>query len=255
MTLLDSIHGTIDRRILLNYRVDPVALARVLPAPFRPKLVEGVGIAGVCMIRFRGLRPRGVPEFVGRDSENAAHRIAVEWVADGVRQEGVFIPQRNTSSMLNRVLGGRLFPGIFKKARFTSHDGPDAVELRIVNPDGTVEAVFEGAIADRHAPESVFPTLEDAAGFFSLGATGYSTTRQTGHFHGMELRSLDWSVRPLRVDDHYSRFFADSARFPAGAVELDCALLMRSVPHEWHSRPDLYTAAGGATLSSRRPSA
>src|SRR5947208_318015 len=35
---LDTIHGTIDRRVLLNYRVDPVALGRFLPPPFQPKL-------------------------------------------------------------------------------------------------------------------------------------------------------------------------------------------------------------------------
>jgi hypothetical protein len=33
------IRGIIDRRILVNYRVDPITLKRVLPEPFRPKLV------------------------------------------------------------------------------------------------------------------------------------------------------------------------------------------------------------------------
>lgn len=251
-TFLDAIHGTIDRRILLNYRVDPAALARVLPAPFRPKLFAGVGIAGVCMIRFRALRPRHVPAWLGIGSENAAHRIAVEWEADGVRHEGVFIPQRNTNSLVNRVLGGRVFPGIFSGARFEPHDTADAVGLRIVNPDGSLEVAFRGAVAPSHTPTSIFPDLATAAGFFSLGATGYSATHEPGHFHGMELHSLEWRVAPLTVDEHYSRFFADPARFAPGAVELDCALLMREVPHEWHSRPDLYAADDGAGLSTRR---
>ena len=69
---LDTIHGTIDRRILLNYQVDPAVLARVLPAPFRPKLFDGVGIAGVCMIRFAALPPRRVPTRLSRGSDNAA---------------------------------------------------------------------------------------------------------------------------------------------------------------------------------------
>jgi hypothetical protein len=42
------IRGVIDRRILVNFRVDPDVLARFLPAPFRPKLVNGAGMAGVC---------------------------------------------------------------------------------------------------------------------------------------------------------------------------------------------------------------
>jgi len=34
------IRGLIDRRILVNYRVDPDVLARFLPPPFRPLLVN-----------------------------------------------------------------------------------------------------------------------------------------------------------------------------------------------------------------------
>jgi hypothetical protein len=33
--------GRIARRLLVNYRVDPDAIAPLLPAPFRPALVDG----------------------------------------------------------------------------------------------------------------------------------------------------------------------------------------------------------------------
>ncbi len=99
--LLDMIHGTIDRRVLLNYRFDPQALKKILPRPFRPKLYRDHGIGGVCMIRFAGLRPRFVPAFLGVNSENAAHRIAVEWEQDNELKEGVFIPRRDTNSWFN----------------------------------------------------------------------------------------------------------------------------------------------------------
>ena len=247
---LDSIHGTIDRRILLNYRVTPEALQRVLPKPFRPKLYNGVGIAGVCMIRFTALRPRYVPAWLGLGSENAAHRIAVEWVADGVRYEGVYIPQRNTNSVLNRVLGGRVFPGIFTGARFESSDSDEAVGLRISHADGTPEVSFRGTLASQLPTSSVFPDLDAAAGFFSLGATGYSATHQPNHFHGMELHSRNWAVTPLKVEEHFSRYFADRSRFPTGAIELDCALLMRGIAHEWRSRPDLYAHGDVTSLST-----
>ena len=73
------IRGLIDRRILVNYRVKPEVLARLLPAPFRPKMVNGSGMAGVCLIRLKHIRPRFMPLFPGLSSENVAHRIAVEW--------------------------------------------------------------------------------------------------------------------------------------------------------------------------------
>lgn len=238
--LLDTIHGLIDRRVLLNYHIDPTALQRVLPPGFRPKLFRGKGIGGVCMIRFSELRPLMVPNWLGLKSENAAHRIAVEWDQDDGTHEGVFIPRRDTNSLFNKALGGRVFPGIFHKGTFIATESPKEVAVTIRRSDGKDEARFHGQIAQQLPKQSLFDTVEQAASFFSLGATGYSATREEGHYHGMELRSLNWHVEPMEVQDAYTSFFSDREKFPDGAVELDCALLMRKIDHEWHSRPDLY---------------
>ena len=98
---LDTIHGTIERRVLLNYRINPDILAQALPEPYRPKTYAGWGVGGICMIRFKGLRPLGVPAWMGFGSENAAHRIAVSWNQDGKEMEGVYIPRRDTNSWFN----------------------------------------------------------------------------------------------------------------------------------------------------------
>lgn len=95
------IQGVIDRRILVNYRVAPEAMAGVLPPPFRPLLVHGYAIGGICLIRLKQVRPRRLPLPMGIGSENAAHRIAVQWEQDGERREGVYIPRRDTDSRLN----------------------------------------------------------------------------------------------------------------------------------------------------------
>ena len=92
------LRGLIDRRILVNYRVDASVLAKLVPQPFRPKLNHGYGIAGICLIRLKHARPRLFPKTLGVSSENAAYRIAVEWEQDGKITEGVFIPRRDTSS-------------------------------------------------------------------------------------------------------------------------------------------------------------
>ena len=106
------VQGIISRRILVNYQVDAQVLQRILPTPFRPKLTHGMGIAGVCLIRLQSVSPRFVPTALGLASENAAHRIAVEWEENGQLHEGVYVPRRDTSSWVNILVGGRLFPGV-----------------------------------------------------------------------------------------------------------------------------------------------
>lgn len=244
--LLDMIHGMIARRVLLNFRIDPEVMARSLPPPFRPKLYKGHAVGGVCMIRFQHLRPRFVPRWMGTTSENAAHRVAVEWNEGSQLREGVFIPQRNTASRFNEALGGRVFPGVFSRSEFEVNESAQSVSIRILDHQG--EAVrFRGDLATDHSSGSIFPTLEEAANFFSLGATGYSLCRDGKNFEGMELLSLSWKIAPLEVREAYSRWFTDVQRFPAGSVEFDCALVMRDIPHEWHSRPRIIS-----DLSSRQ---
>jgi uncharacterized protein YqjF (DUF2071 family) len=67
---LPVIQGTIRRRILANFRVDPEAIQRELPDRFRPKLQNGFAVAGICLIRLEHVRPRMTPEIVGITSEN-----------------------------------------------------------------------------------------------------------------------------------------------------------------------------------------
>ena len=203
------------------------------------------------MIRFSGLRPRFAPRWLGFGSENAAHRIAVEWEQDGEQREGVFIPRRDTNSGFNKMVGGRVFPGIFQRSAFEAREVSTSVSVRIVREDDGHEIAFAGHVSESLPGTSIFPSLAEAVGFFSLGATGYSATHTEGHYHGMELRCLDWSVVPLAVEEARSCFFDDRDQFPSGTVELDCALLMRGIAHEWHSRPDLYLTQTDDSLTTR----
>ena len=136
---LPLVRGVIRRRILVNFRVDADAIERALPSRFRPKLHDGHAIAGICLIRLEQIRPRFVPPLLGLSSENAAHRIAVVWENEaGAAGEGVFIPRRDTDSLLNRVAGGRLFPGEHHAARFAVRETAERIDLDMSSDDGRV---------------------------------------------------------------------------------------------------------------------
>lgn len=236
------IRGRIDRRILVNYRVDAAVLARLLPARFRPKLVNRVGMAGVCLIRLKDIRPRFFPSFLGISSENAAHRIAVEWDQNGQIKEGVFIPRRDTSSRLNTLAGGRLFPGVHHHAAFQIHEHDDHYRIELNSDDRQTHLLVEGHVAEELPSTSIFGSLTEASDFFQKGSLGYSVTAKPDQFDGLELRSFNWQVQPLSVGKVKSSFFEDRALFSADSVEFDCALLMRGIEHEWHGRGQLRAA-------------
>jgi hypothetical protein len=237
------IRGVIDRRILVNFRVDPDTLARILLYPFRPKLINGQGMAGVCLIRLQHIRPRFLPGILGISSENAAHRIAVEWDQDGQQHEGVFIPRRDTSSWLNTLAGGRLFPGVHHHARFQVQEEDAHFRIRVDSDDGQTHLLVEGHVGTMLSASSIFSSLAEASRFFEQGSLGYSVTRTPGKFDGLELRSFNWRVTPLVVERVESSFVEERERFPPGSVAFDSALLMQQVEHEWHGRGSLVVNA------------
>ena len=173
---------------------------------------------------------------LGLGSENAAHRIAVEWDHEGQRREGVYIPRRDTLSQLNRLVGGRLFPGFHHHARFNVREREGRYQIVLDSDDRLTHLAIDARIADRMPRESAFRSLEEASAFFERGGLGYSATPTPGVFDGLELRSLNWSVEPLEIAHVESSFFDDRRRFPRGTVEFDSALLMRRIEHQWHAR-------------------
>jgi hypothetical protein len=173
---LPVVRGVIDRRILVNYRVDPGVLAGILPAPFRPKVVHGVGMVGICLIRLKKVRPTFLPAWLGISSENAAHRSAVEWDDHGTVREGVFVRRRDTNSWLNSLAGGRVFPGIHHHARFTVAEPADHYSVALESDDGVTAMSVRGRRTDRLPVSSVFRSLDEASAFFQAGSLGYSTT-------------------------------------------------------------------------------
>lgn len=235
------IKGKIKRRLLVNFRAEPVVVQRILPAPFRPKVHRGHALVGICLIRLEQIRPAGLPGALGLSSENAAHRIAVEWEdAGGIQREGVFIPRRDTGSFLNRVAGGRVFPGQHHPARFSIVDIGGHIEFSMRSLDAAVSLNVVGDETDSLPASSCFGSLTEASAFFEGGSLGYSVTSDSNRLDGLLLRTLDWRLRALAISKVESSFFADRQRFPKDSIEFDHALIMRDLQHEWHQAEDMY---------------
>jgi hypothetical protein len=254
-----AVDASIRRRILVNFRVRESAVAALLPQPFSPRLVNSWAMVGICLIRLEQVRPHGFPAALGLPAENAAHRIAVEWSDGGGQRQGVYIPFRDTNSAFVNTLGGRLFPGVYRSARFWVGQGPaDSISIEMRSSDGLTDCLLRGRIVDQLNTGSVFSSLEQASRFFQVGTLGYSPRARCDEVDGLELESTRWRAQSFAVDELQSRFFGDSRRFPPGSIEFDSALIVRNLPCRWHSRgyrPIEWRADPESVGPTKRPSA
>ena len=245
------IDAVIERHLLLNYRAAPEAVARLLPAPFRPQLRGGYAVVGLSLLRLARSRPAGVPGAVGLGSENAAHRFAVSWDGPDGPHDAVYVPRRDSTSRLTVGFGGRLFPGVHHRAAFDVAERPDRLRVAYATKDGSTAVDVEVRVADRLTGSVLFDTTDQASEFFRLGSADYSTGREQGQLQGMEIAAPAWQIDPCIIDRAASSFYDDRAVFPAGAIQLDSALVMRKVPVRWTAleplavRPGLPGSAAG----------
>lgn len=227
-----TVEATIERRLLVNYRIDPQVVARLLPGPFRPQLVSGFAVGGICFIRLRGIRPRGLPRALGLRTENVAHRFAVEWDDDSGPHVGVYVPRRDTSSRVSSWSGGCVFPGRYHLANFHVEEGFDAARIEVISRDREVLIEVDARQAE-NLESRLFDSLEDAVELFRRGAIGFSPSADGTCLDGVRLECEGWHVQPMALELARSSWFDDPVMFPPGTCVPDSALLMRDLPVRW----------------------
>lgn len=239
--IVPSLAATIERRLLVNYRVTPSVAQSLLPPGLRPQLVDGEAVAGVCLLRLGALRPAWFAPAVGWGAENAAHRIAVEWDDHNGTHTGVYIPERHSASWLPVAVGGRLFPGVHHHARFAGEETVDRIRVEMTATSTRVRA--DVAVTDRF-DSGLFETLAEASAFFQKGSTGWSPGHDGTTLQGLTLATTRWSVEPGEAITIESSFFD---ALPPGAAQLDSVLVMRDVPITWSVPTSVPQAFTGAT--------
>ena len=250
-SLMPRMEGVIERRVLIGLRVRPEVAARLIPAPLQPRVVGGWCLGGVCLVRLGRLRPVGMPDWSGMTSENAACRLAVQWLDGGQIRDGVYIPERVTDSALHAVLGGRIFAGEQHRANFMVRESPTRLRIGFDRGDGEGSVKMVARVMKEWPKGSVFATHEEAAAFYREASIGWSLARDGARLEGMRLSCGDWKTEPLLVERLDSSWFQDRDRFPAGSVEFDSGLLMRNVRHTWRACGPMETEARCEPVAAR----
>ena len=67
----------------------------------------------------------------------------------------------------------------------------------------------------------------------------YRKREISNDFDGLEMKTFNWNVSLLEVENVKSTFLEDENIFPKGSVKFDNALLMKDIKHEWVGQPKI----------------
>jgi hypothetical protein len=175
----------------------------------------------------------------GITSDNAAHRIAVEWEENGMKKDGVYIFRRDTNCLFNSIAGGRMFPGVNQYSSFEIHDENGNVEFNMLSKDGEVSIHFKGHECSELPASSVFSSTLEISNFFKEGADGYSASRSQNCHQGLCLQTINWNMMPFHLDELSTSFFLNEFLIQDDQMQFDSAVIMRDIEHQWNKIPSV----------------
>jgi hypothetical protein len=217
---ITPLRGVIERRLLVNYRLDPDVAKDVLPAPLQARLIGGYAVAVIALAHLGRLRPAGLPAAAGLSRESAMHGIAVEWESPRSLHTGVFVVHRDSVG----VGTGRLVRG---GPRFSVDERIDGLRVAYTSRDRIVHVDVDVSLAPGLAGSALFRDVRAAARFLELDGAGGAAWGPA--LRGLKASAGDGCVSPARVRMATSSIFADTSVFPPGSMHLDSALLLRDI--------------------------
>lgn len=223
-----AVRGIVERRLLVNYRVDLGRLDAILSKPFRGREVgeSGMGIGSICLTRVENARPRFAPGFLGIPVETATHRVYAR--VEGGGEHCVYVPRRDVSSGFHAFVMGSLLPMEFDRGEFRTEER--GIE-RLIQVDGGNEVVgvlFQETERDEVKEDSVFYSLESASVFLCEGGVEYGMSGDV--YSGIETCLQENDLKPVEVKDEQSSYFGKMGG------EFDSAFRMEEVEHVWEPR-------------------
>lgn len=234
---LPVLNGIIDRRILINFRVKPDIVKGLLPTHLDPLIINGYSSAGICLLRLKDIGMKSSPSWFRITSENAAHRFLVKCPGNEHSQNGVYIPRRDTDSIVNVLLAGKIFSWPHYQARFQVSEGNGSYVVKMQSKDLSTSLHVRAQATNTFPSDSMFDSIEHASKCFHDCPVGISPSTVVNRFKTILLKTKTWAVKPLEILQLESAFFEDLSLFPEGTIQFDNALLMEGIEHEWSSHP------------------
>ncbi|MEA2522442.1 MAG: hypothetical protein QOI81_2088, partial [Actinomycetota bacterium] len=157
--MLPTLEGVIARRTLLNYWIDPEVVRPLVPKELELATVDGLAVAGTCLIRLEHLRPKHMPSSIGISSENMAHRIAIHYRPkdEDELRDGVFVWRRQTDRSMVKLLGGRLFPGVHGRSKFDVEEKDNGLDYHVTGEGRAANVELSVHSVDAWPGSRLFP--------------------------------------------------------------------------------------------------
>ena len=230
--------GTVVRRFLISYPVDPESLTDHLPPGAQLSLFDGKAWISACFVRMDDMRPSMAPRILGSGFYYLIHRTRARLpFPDGQLREAVLVLQPNINRRL-LAMGGSVLTGVKFSVRNIQFQTTDD-SWRITMFDGR-ESLFDATLEQSTdgpndaLSNSRFDSVQQADDFL-LGVSFGGQWKRGSKSFGLLPETHDaWQTSAVRCKTHKNAFLES---LTSSVEEADHAITMSDCPHYFGIRP------------------
>lgn len=231
-----AVQANFEKSLVLAFAFPKEELQALIPACLQLDLYQDQwAFLAVALVKTRSLRPKGLPEFMGRDFILAGYRVFVRYRGeDGRMLRGLYILASETDSKMMQVMGN-----LFTRYHYTtvsidwnSGEGEDGSE-RVMAASGLELVASRQSVVggEPSLPEgSPFANWKEARRFAGPMPFTFSYDAKRDQVLIVEGRRSTWKPLPMSVEKWGVPFLKERNLDKA---QLANAFLVENVPYEW----------------------
>jgi Uncharacterized conserved protein (COG2071) len=222
--------------LVLTYAMPEASLAPLLCPGLTLDTYRGHGFLAIALVQTEGLRPAGMPAFLGRSFFLSGYRIfARHRLSTGETLRGLRILRSDTDRRAMTVLGNLFTHYAYRRARVDFSVSADRLAVSVATPGAEADLDVVADLAHKPAPlppGSPFESLADARRFAGPLPFTFDYERETHALVVVKGVRSQWSPEPVAVQVSRNTFLASSPFAEAKPV-LANAFHLSDVPYRW----------------------
>ncbi len=226
-----SVEAYFESSLVLAFAVPKEKLENLIPECLTLDLFqEKYGFIAVAIVQTKGLRPKGLPEFIGNDFLLIGYRIFVRYKnIDGRSMRGLYILRSETDKRKMELLGNFFTHYKYKKVDLKRHENDGKIEVFADNSDFKIIAEDSGD--DTPLPDdSPFENWKQARKFAGPLPFTFTYKKETKEVLIIEGVRQNWKPKPVKVQEYEIPFLKT---LNLKDVKLANAFIIKDVPYHW----------------------
>jgi hypothetical protein len=224
------------RSLVLTYAAPVPLLASLIGPGLAIDAYDEWGFLAIAMVETQGLRPKGLPSWLGSDFFLSGYRVFTRFVRPGKQTlRGLRILRSDTDRASMVGLGNLFTHYRYRRAKVEVTGDADRLEVRIRTPGREADLHVVADVSARTATlpaGSPFRSMDDARSF--AGPLPYTFSYDERAKKMVVVRGLRqaWDPRPVDVEVLEATYL-DRPPFAGAGIRLANAFYVQDVPYAW----------------------